>query len=86
MPNAYITVLSHRPMGTDWLLDLPQAICKGLDATMGTYTGSWTWGGDVDEMRVPGVRRTTSNGICNGLGLPGGISTWSVGPMFLEEF
>ena len=49
-----------RPMGTGWLLDVPQAICKGLDATVGTYTGSWTWGGDVDEMRGPGVSRTTS--------------------------
>ena len=49
-----------RPTGTGWLLDVPQAICKGLDATVGTYTGSWTWGGDVDEMRGPGVSRTTS--------------------------
>ena len=41
MPNAHIRVLSHRPTGTGWLLDVPQAICKGLDVTVGTYTGNW---------------------------------------------
>lgn len=60
MPNAHIRVLSPRPTGTGWLLDVPQVICKGLDATVGPYTGSWPWGGDVDEMRGPGVSRTTS--------------------------
>ena len=60
MPNAHIRVLSHRFMETGWLLDVPQAICKGLDATVETYTGSCPWGGDVDEMRGPGVSRTTS--------------------------
>ena len=41
MPNAHIHVLYHRPTGTGWLLDVPQAIWKGLDATVETYTGSW---------------------------------------------
>ena len=60
MSNVHIHVLSHRPTGTGWLLDVPQAICNGLGATMGTYTGSWPWGGDVDEMRGPGVRTTST--------------------------
>ena len=60
VPNAHIHMVSHKPTGTGWLLDVPQAICKGLDATVGTYRGSWPWRGDVDEMRGPGVSRTTS--------------------------
>ena len=67
MPNAHTRVLSHRPTGTGWLLDVPQAICKGLDATVGPYAGSWPWGGDVDDVRPRG-ERDCKHGVCNGLG------------------
>ena len=53
-------IFVSRPMGTGWLLDVPQAICKGLDATVGTYTGSWPWKGGVAGTRDPGVSRSTS--------------------------
>ena len=67
MPNAHTRVLSHRPTRTGWLLGVPQAICKGLDATVGPYAGSWPWGGDVDDVRPRG-EQDHKNGVCNGLG------------------
>ena len=60
MPNAYIRVLSHRLTGTGWLLDVPKAICKGLDATVGPTQGAGPGASSVDEMRGPGVSRTIS--------------------------
>ena len=60
MPNAHIHVLSHRPTGTGWLLDVPQAICKGWMPPWRPTQGPGSGEGNVDEMRGPGVSRTTS--------------------------
>ena len=86
MPNAHICVLSHRPTRTGWLLDVPQAICKCLFATVGAYTGSWPWGGGCGWDEAPRGEQDHKHGVCNGLGLPAGVSTWSVEPMSFEEF
>ena len=64
----------------------PTGHLQRLDATVETYTGTWPWGGGCGWDEGPRGEQDHKHGVCNGLGLPGGVSTWSVGPMSLEEF